>query len=38
MSLPIDRTLLADGAAIEELSPAATRRVGRPRGSTPCSR
>ncbi len=35
MSLPIDRTLLADGAVIEELSPAATRRVARPRAEHP---
>jgi oligopeptide/dipeptide ABC transporter ATP-binding protein len=35
MSLPIDRTLLADGAVIEELSPAATRRVARPRAERP---
>jgi oligopeptide/dipeptide ABC transporter ATP-binding protein len=35
MSLPIDRTVLADGAVIEELSPAATRRVARPRAERP---
>ena len=35
MSLPIDRTVAADGAVIEELSPAATRRVSRPRAEHP---
>ncbi len=35
MTLPIDRTLLADGAVIEELSPAATRRGARPRAEHP---
>ncbi len=35
MTFPIDRTPLADGAVIEELSPAASQRVGRPRAEHP---
>jgi peptide/nickel transport system ATP-binding protein len=35
MTFPVERTVLADGAVIEELSPAASHRVGRPRAEHP---
>jgi oligopeptide/dipeptide ABC transporter ATP-binding protein len=35
MTFPFEKTTLGDGAVIEELSPASTRRAGRPRSDRP---
>ena len=35
MTFPLERTAVGDGAVIEELSPAGTRRASRPRSDRP---